>query len=158
MEARFAWSPTFRALPCSEFCNVRELLRFPVAVAALVSALICLILSRYLTFPLERLRRATQQIAAGDLTQRVVPSMGGRRDEIAELAGAFDKMAERLEKVFSSQRQLLSDVSHELRSPLARLQVALGLARQRSNGQAEKELDRIELEIERLDELVRPPS
>ncbi len=129
-----------------------------MAIAALVSALVCLILSRYLTFPLERLRQATQQIAAGDLSQRVVPSMSGRRDEIAELAGAFDKMAERLDKVFSSQRQLLSDVSHELRSPLARLQVALGLARQRSNGQAEKELDRIELEIERLNELVRPPS
>ena len=63
-------------------------------------------------------------------------------------------MAERLEKVFSAQRQLLSDASHELRSPLARLQVALGLARQRSNGQADKELDRIELEIERLNELI----
>ena len=63
-------------------------------------------------------------------------------------------MAERLEKVFSAQRQLLSDASHELRSPLARLQVALGLARQRSNGQADKELDRIELEIERMNELI----
>ncbi len=63
-------------------------------------------------------------------------------------------MAERLEKVFGAQRQLLSDSSHELRSPLARLQVALGLARQRSNGQAEQELDRIETEIERLNELI----
>lgn len=157
---RLADGSSFRLVPDFQSITLRRVLQrpkviaLPIAIAALVSALACLILSRYLTFPLERLRQATQQIAAGDLTQRVVPSMSGRRDEIAELAGAFDKMAERLDKVFTSQRQLLSDVSHELRSPLARLQVALGLARQRTNSQAEKELDRIELEIERLDELV----
>ena len=63
-------------------------------------------------------------------------------------------MAERLERAFNAQRQLLSDASHELRSPLARLQVALELARQRSRGDAEEELDRIELEIERLNDLI----
>jgi two-component system sensor histidine kinase CpxA len=71
-----------------------------------------------------------------------------------ELASAFDKMTERLERVFGAQRQLLSDASHELRSPLARLQAALELARQRSDGQAEKELNRMETEIERLNELI----
>lgn len=146
--------PDFQSITLLRILQRPRVIALPVTVAALVSALICLILSRYLTFPLERLRRAAQHIAAGDLTQRVVPSMGTRRDEIADLAGAFDKMAERLEKVFSAQRQLLSDASHELRSPLARLQVALGLARQRSDGQADKELDRIELEIERLNELI----
>ena len=146
--------PDFQSVTLLRILRRPRVIALPVAVAALVSALICLILSRYLTFPLERLRRAAQHIAAGDLTQRVVPSIGTRRDEIADLAGAFDKMAERLEKVFGAQRQLLSDASHELRSPLARLQVALGLARQRSNGQADKELDRIELEIERLNELI----
>jgi two-component system, OmpR family, sensor histidine kinase CpxA len=150
----YSMVPDFQSITLLRVLQRPRVIALPVAVAALVSALICLILSRYLTFPLERLRRAIQHIAAGDLTQRVVPSMGGRRDEIADLAGAFDKMAERLEKVFSAQRQLLSDASHELRSPLARLQVALGLARQRSNGQADKELDRIELEIERLNELI----
>lgn len=157
---RLADGSAYRMVPDFQSITLRRVLQrprviaLPVAVAALVSALICLLLSRYLTFPLERLRRATQHIAAGDLTQRVAPSMGNRRDEIADLAGAFDRMAERLEKVFGAQRQLLSDASHELRSPLARLQVALGLARQRSNGQAEKELDRIETEIERLNELI----
>ena len=146
--------PDFQSITLRRVLQRPKVIALPVAVAALVSALICLSLSRYLTFPLERLRRATQHIAAGDLTQRVVPSMGNRRDEIADLAGAFDRMAERLEKVFGAQRQLLSDASHELRSPLTRLQVALGLARQRSNGQAEKELDRIETEIDRLNELI----
>ena len=146
--------PDFQSITLRRVLQRPRVIALPVAVAALVSALICLLLSRYLTFPLERLRRATQYIAAGDLTQRVAPSMGNRRDEIADLAGAFDRMAERLEKVFGAQRQLLSDASHELRSPLARVQVALGLARQRSNGQAEQELDRIETEIERLNELI----
>jgi two-component system, OmpR family, sensor histidine kinase CpxA len=146
--------PDFQSITLLRVLQRPRVIALPVAVAALVSALICLMLGRYLTFPLQRLQRATQHIAAGDLTQRVAPSMGSRRDEIADLAGAFDKMAERLEKVFGAQRQLLSDASHELRSPLARLQVALGLARQRSNGQADKELDRIELEIERLNELI----
>jgi two-component system, OmpR family, sensor histidine kinase CpxA len=113
--------PDFQSITLLRILQRPRVIALPVTVAALVSALICLILSRYLTFPLERLRRAAQHIAAGDLTQRVVPSMGTRRDEIADLAGAFDKMAERLEKVFSAQRQLLSDASHELRSPLARL-------------------------------------
>ena len=145
--------PDFQSITLLRVLQRPRVIALPVAVAALVSALICLILSRYLTFPLERLRRATQNIAAGDLTQRVSPSMGGRRDEIADLASAFDKMAERLEKVFSAQRQLLSDASHELRSPLARMQVALGLARQRSR-QRGKELDRIEIEVERLNDLI----
>jgi two-component system sensor histidine kinase CpxA len=83
----------------------------------------------------------------------VKPDIGKRRDEIAELGADFDRMAERLENLLAAQRQLLRDVSHELRSPLARLQVALGLARRRSQG-ARAELDRIEREAQRLDELI----
>ena len=150
----YSMVPDFQSITLLRVLQRPRVIAFPVAVAALVSALICLLLSRYQTFPLERLRRAAQNIAAGDLTQRVSPSMRDRRDEIADLAAAFDKMAERLEKVFSSQRQLLSDASHELRSPLARMQVALGLARQRSGGRAGNELDRIEIEVERLNDLI----
>jgi two-component system sensor histidine kinase CpxA len=80
--------------------------------------------------------------------------MGGRRDEVADLARDFDQMAERLQRLIGAQQQLLSDVSHELRSPLARLQVALGLARQRDDDQANAELDRIEREADRLNELI----
>lgn len=150
----YSMIPDFQSITLLRVLQRPRVIAFPMAVAALVSALICLLLSRYQTFPLERLRRAAQNIAAGDLTQRVSPSMRDRRDEIADLAAAFDKMAERLEKVFSSQRQLLSDASHELRSPLARMQVALGLARQRSGGRAGNELDRIEIEVERLNDLI----
>lgn len=146
--------PDFHSITLLRVLQRPRVIALPVAIAALLSALICLLLSRYLTFPLEKLRHATRQIAAGDLAQRVAPSMGGRRDEIADLATAFDKMTERLEQAFGAQRQLLSDASHELRSPLARLQAALGLIRQRSNGQASRELDRMEMEIERLDELI----
>jgi two-component system sensor histidine kinase CpxA len=147
--------PDFQSITLLRILQRPRVIALPVTIAALISILACMLLSRYLTLPLERLRRAAQHIAAGDLAQRVVPSMGGRQDEIADLAGAFDRMAERLERAFNAQRQLLSDASHELRSPLARLQVALELARQRSRGDAGEELDRIELEIERLNELIR---
>jgi two-component system sensor histidine kinase CpxA len=124
------------------------------AGGALVSGLVCFALARYLTAPIQRLHRATEGYAAGDLSQRVGPSVGGRRDEIAELGRAFDRMAERLNTVIGSQKRLLSDVSHELRSPLARLQVALGLARQRAGEHAQPELDRMERETELLNELI----
>jgi two-component system sensor histidine kinase CpxA len=146
--------PDFQSITLLRILQRPRVIALPITIAALISILACMLLSRYLTLPLERLRRATQHIAAGDLAQRVGPSMGRRQDEIADLAGAFDKMAERLERAFNAQRQLLSDASHELRSPLARLQVALELARQRSRDDAEEELGRIELEIERLNGLI----
>lgn len=131
------------------FLQRPRVIAIPLTVGMIIGALVCLLLARYLTAPIERLRRATEAYAAGDLNQRVGPSLGTRRDEIVDLATAFDHMAERLSALMLSQKQLLSDVSHELRSPLSRLQVALGLARQRTNDPA-PELDRIEREIERL--------
>jgi two-component system, OmpR family, sensor histidine kinase CpxA len=131
-----------------------QVIALPLILAALVSGLVCFLLARYLTAPLGRLRRATEAYAAGDLGARVAPTLGTRKDEVADLAHAFDRMAQRLQELMASQRQLLSDVSHELRSPLARLQVALGLARQRVAGQADAEFDRIEHEAERLNDLI----
>ncbi len=90
----------------------------------LVSAIVCLLLARYLSDPVRHLRAATHSIAAGDLTVRVAALVGKRRDELALLAFDFDAMAERLRSLLESQQQLLRDVSHELRSPLARLQIA----------------------------------
>ncbi len=123
-------------------------------VAVLVSGLVCYLLARYLTRPLENLRGATRSLAQGDLAARAGSSVTARRDEIGALGKDFDAMAERVEGLVTSQQRLLRDVSHELRSPLSRLQVALGLARKRAGSEVVPDLDRIELETERLNELI----
>jgi two-component system sensor histidine kinase CpxA len=145
--------PDFQGANLGRFLARPKVIAVPLALAALLSGLVCLLLARYLTAPMERLRQATHAYAAGDFGKRVGPSLGKRRDEIVDLAYALDHMAERLDALLHSQRALLRDVSHELRSPLARVQAALGLARQRGSGD-EKELDRIERETERLNELI----
>ena len=144
--------PDFEGATLRRFITRPRVMAVPLVLAALVGGLVCLLLARYLVSPIERLRRATLAYASGDFSQRVSPALGGRRDEIADLARAMDDMAERLDAMLASQRALLRDVSHELRSPLARVQAALGLARQR--GGAEGELTRIERETERLNDLI----
>ena len=104
--------------------------------------------------PVVRLRAATRQLAAGDLTARAGAPSIRRRDEVAGLMRDFDTMASRIETLVNAQSRLLNDISHELRSPLARLNVALGLARQRSGPESASMLERIELEAGRLNELI----
>lgn len=151
---RYYLIPDFRSVTLSRVLNRPRIMATPILLAALISAVICLLLARYLTAPIGRLRQATQKLAQGDLAQRVSPSMGNRKDEIVELANDFDYMAGQLQALVESHKQLLRDASHELRSPLARLQVALGLARQRGDDSTTQELDRIEREAERLNELI----
>ncbi|MEJ2699052.1 MAG: ATP-binding protein [Desulfuromonadales bacterium] len=119
----------------------------------LVSGLVAFLLARSLSAPIRKLRFATRQLAGGDLATRVGRDIPGQ-DEIGGLAGDFDRMAERIEDLVGSQKRLLRDISHELRSPLARLNVALELARRRSGEGAREALDRIERETERLNELI----
>jgi len=140
--------------PENSFLKVRMNVLTWALAALLVSGLICYLLTNYLTRPVLNLRGAARKLAAGDLTARAGPAMGIRHDEIGELVQDFDRMAERIEELVNSERQLISDISHELRSPLARLNVALGLARQRARAEAGAQLDRIELEAERLNELI----
>jgi len=121
---------------------------------ALVVGALSLWLARYLSAPVGALRRATLRLSAGDLSARVGEPVNRRRDEIGQLARDFDAMASRLENLVGSQRRLLRDVSHELRSPLARLTVALQLARDREGAQAAQALNRIERETGRLDVLI----
>jgi len=123
-------------------------------IAVISSGLVCYLLAWFLTMPVVRLRAATRQLAAGDLTARAGAPNVRRRDEVAGLMRDFDTMAERLENLVNAQSRLLNDISHELRSPLARLNVALGLARQRANEDSAVMLDRIELEAGRLNELI----
>ena len=138
----------------AEFPRFARGFRLPLAVSFVVGGLVCLGLAWRLTAPLRRLRAAAQRLAGGDLTARVgtVPVKG--RDEIAALGRDFDLMAGRIEELMTAQQHLLRDISHELRSPLARLNVALELARQRSGEEAKSTLDRIGREAERLNDLI----
>jgi two-component system sensor histidine kinase CpxA len=126
-----------------------------IMIAIISSGLVCYILARYLTSPIVQLRGATQKLASGDLTARAGVPGSRRHDEMAELMRDFDRMAERLENLVNAQSRLLTDISHELRSPLARLNVALELARQRSGPEARSALDRIDRETNRLNELIQ---
>ena len=130
-----------------------------IAIAVITSGLMCYLLAWSMTTPVTRLRIAAQSLAAGDLSARTGAAPTGRRDELTELMRDFDRMAERIEGLVESQSRLLKDVSHELRSPLARLSVALGLARQRAKAEVAPELDsslnRIELEADRLNQLIQ---
>ena len=124
-------------------------------VGLLVTAIIvCYALALYLTSPIRKLREATQKLADGDLQTRVAPRLGRRRDELADLARDFDIMAERIESLITSQQRLARDISHELRSPLARLNVALEIAKQKSTKETEPLLDRIETESTRLNDMI----
>ena len=129
--------------------TIHDFLLYSVA-----GAIFCYFISSYLTKPLFKLGQAAASIADGRLETRVDPSLKNRKDEIAGLARNFDFMAERIEALVTEQRRLLGDVSHELRSPLSRLTVALGLAKQGPPEEAAENLERIGLEARRLDTLI----
>ena len=120
-------------------------------VAFLVSGGICFLLTRYLTTPILRLREASRQLAAGNLSTRAVAGTQNRHDELGELVRDFNSMGDRIEGLITSQRQLISDVSHELRSPLARLTVALDLAREHKGN--DPVFDQMEKDFERLSDM-----
>lgn len=124
-----------------------------LAIALIVSAAICFLLARYLVAPIDRLRLVTRQLAAGDLNVSVSTSLKGRQDDLGLLAADLDSMAGRLRNLLESKQQLLRDVSHELRSPLARMQLALSLAR-RTESSVERHLARIACEADRLEQLI----
>ncbi len=132
----------------SRFLSLRFLAIF------IVASIFCYWLAWYIASPARKLRKAARQFASGDLKTRVGPDLKGRKDELADLGHDFDLMAERIESLITSQGRLLRDISHELRSPLARLNVALELARSRTGSEREAALDRIERESERLNTLI----
>jgi signal transduction histidine kinase len=120
----------------------------------LVGGLFCYWLARYLSTPIVQLRGATHELSAGNLGARVNQKLLRRRDEIGYLGRDFNFMAGRIETLVGAQRRLLGDISHELRSPLARQGVALGLARRSAGPLATPALDRIGREAERLNEMI----
>lgn len=139
-------------LPVSEAINRHPYLR--LIGIAVFGGLLCLLLTRNITRPIVGLRAAASSIAEGRLKTRVGPSLDLRRDEIGALGRDFNRMAEQIESLVTAQKNLLGDVSHELRSPLARLIVALSLLRQCPVEEAPEYLNRIGIEVDRLDKLI----
>jgi signal transduction histidine kinase len=124
----------------------------PLLVGTVMSALFSGYMAFYLAWPLAYLRRAMSDVAQGRFETRVKPMMGRRRDEIVDLAEDCDRMANQLKLLVDAQQHLLHDISHELRSPLTRMQAAIGLLQQ--DPAREEMLERIERESERMDTLI----
>lgn len=137
--SRFFWS--------SE--DVRWLL---FIIALVVSGIVSYVLATTMSSPVRKLREATVALASGDLDVRVADSVGKRRDELGMLGRDFDSMAENLQRAATRQTELSRNISHELRSPLARMRVAVELARQKNGDMPE--FGRLDNEAERLDGLI----
>jgi len=125
----------------------------PIIAGALVSLLFAWLIAWYFARPIRILRTALESVAEGQLATRIGVSMGSRNDELVDLAKYFDHMIIRLERLIDAQRRLLHDVSHELRSPLARLQAATDLMQQQPDRTAEL-VQRIQRDTVRMDTLL----
>jgi two-component system sensor histidine kinase CpxA len=123
-------------------------------ITLFISGAVCYLLARYLTSPIIRLREAARRFADGDLAARIGGKKARWKDELSELADDFDTMAERIESLMRQQRRLIQDISHELRSPLARLTIATELVRRQGSTVAASTLDRIEKETAALNEMI----
>jgi two-component system, OmpR family, sensor histidine kinase CpxA len=123
---------------------------FAWLMPAVAGALICWLLARHLAKPIRALQSVAGQIADGDLSVRATPAIGPRHDELADLARDFDRMADRIQSLLRKQLELLGDISHELRSPLTRLNVSLELVRR---GQVDA-IERMQADLHRLDALI----
>lgn len=128
-----------------------------IAIAVSVSGLLCFLLAWSLARPIRQLQQTAKRMASGDLTARV-GSASARRDEIGQLGQDFNCMAEQVDNLLNGQKRLLADVSHELRSPLTRLQLAIGIAQQQAESElsdsANKQLLRIDTEAGRIEQML----
>jgi len=125
------------------------------AIPITMSALLAWLLARTLVKPILAIKRAATDIGNGQLESRI-ESATKRKDELGSLARSFNTMADKLSQNLTANQRLLADVSHELRSPMTRLQLAIGLAQQAINKpeSQEKHLARCELEVTRLDKMI----
>ncbi|ROV54054.1 sensor histidine kinase [Neisseria chenwenguii] len=143
-------SPLFiPGLPLSPIWHEFIILSFII----LVGLLLAYILANNITKPISILGNGMDRIAGGDLETRIAQQMDGRDDELSHLAFQFDKMADKLQKLVAKERHLLHHVSHEMRSPLARMQAIVGLIQAQPQKQ-EAYLKRLEGELTRMDTLV----
>ena len=154
LKGRNGASYTFAAI-----LPLRERLRLwwwtTVGAFILTGGIFCYLLARHTTAPVVQIRAFTSRFAGGDLAARItLPAVLKRRDEIGGLAGDFNLMAARIENLMKAQRRLIADVSHELRSPITRLGLAVGLLRRSLEPASRPSLVRMEREIQRLDALI----
>jgi len=153
--AKYILSAEHASLPFAHFVRGgigTQILR--LLAVALAVALVCLVLAHYIASPILHLQSVSRRIATGDLTARVRARLTSGRDEIAGLSKDFNLMAEQIETLLRSQSQLLQAISHEMRSPLARLTLAAGLAKANSAPEQDALLDRIETEAERIEQML----
>jgi len=153
-QGNFFWVANARIAPDTMQQNRQYTLIFQLVLGLACILLASWLLSRMFTRPIRQLQQSAGQLGSGRMQTRAPASLTTRGDEIGELAQSFDHMATQLEGLMSSHKQLLRDVSHELRSPLARLTVALELARDMAGDAAQNDLARIGLEAERLNALI----
>lgn len=137
--------------PAFGVLNTPGVNRVVLLIALIISALACFALTRYLTAPLRHVSRAVDKLAGGQLSARAGDEVH-RNDELGQLARQFDDMAAALERQMKTRQDLLRNVSHELRSPLARMQVALELAKRQPEA-IDAQLTRIDTEIGHMEHL-----
>lgn len=125
-----------------------------VSIAMLLLAMLSLILSRYLTAPLQQLGKAAEDLAQGRFDGAGLERIGRRRDEIGQLSRRFQSMGDRVQSLLDSQTQLMRDISHELRSPLARLRIGLALGAKEGLSATDPLWPRLDNECSRLDSLI----
>jgi two-component system sensor histidine kinase CpxA len=120
----------------------------------LISVPLCFALGRYMARPIVDISQASHEFAAGNLDARINSGSATRFDEIGDLAKDFNLMAQRLQNMINGQQKLLGDISHELRSPLARMQIALEILEKENETASQPMFEKIHLEILRLNELI----
>ena len=153
--AKYILSAEHASLPFAHFVRGgigTQILR--LLAVALAVALVCLALAHYIASPILHLQSVSRRIATGDLSARVRVRLTSGRDEIADLGKDFNLMAEQIETLLHSQSQLLQAISHEMRSPLARLTLAAGLAKANGASESDGLLERIETEAERIEQML----
>ena len=130
------------------------MLSVQMVIIIIVSALASLLLTWIVIRPIKRLRQHTEDLYQGNYSVRTDTRLAARADEIGDLAREFNRMADHVEQALNANQRLLQDVSHELRAPLARLQMATGLVEQRLGEDDQNLVTRINLECERLSRLI----
>jgi two-component system sensor histidine kinase CpxA len=143
---QFFHPPLLRTMPAGVLITI--------LVSSLLTSLLCAALAQYLTSPIIRLRDAAHAIARGNLEARAGLSGSTRRDEIADLVMDFDTMASEIHDLVQGNKRMLMGASHDLRSPISRIRVALSLASTAPEAERKEMLDRIEVELLRLNGMI----